>query len=246
MSRDLYFKFRYALKIIVATLLIFFFSQIAVGVVIATALSMMGNSPSQIESKFQQNNVMILGLTAAVATLVIFFIVQVLHWKKQPVLDFLGLKKKPQLKELWQVLKVYGLYFLSLVFVTTVLGTFTSVDVNQQQELGLQRTQSTFDLIQIYVMLAVIPPIYEEILFRGFLYRSLRRRLHIGGAAVITCVLFGIAHLEYDNLNWIAAVDTFIFSGFLIYLVEKQKHLYGAMVLHALKNSIAFYVLFVR
>ncbi|HMT55429.1 MAG TPA: type II CAAX endopeptidase family protein [Candidatus Saccharibacteria bacterium] len=246
MSKDLFSKITFSAKAIGTTLLVFFLSQIVVGIVIATLLGLMGNSSTQIEEKLENSNSMLLLLTFAVAAAVIFLIVRLLRWKKQPVFSFLTLDRKPQMKQIGQVFVVYGAYFVSLVMVTVVIGTFTSVNIEQQQELGLEQVRSSFELFQVFLMLAIIPPIYEEILFRGFLYRTLRKRLSIVIAGLLTCVLFGIAHLEYNNLNWIAAIDTFIFSAFLIYLVEKQKHLYGAMLLHALKNSLAFYVLFVR
>jgi membrane protease YdiL (CAAX protease family) len=50
---------------------------------------------------------------------------------------------------------------------------------------------------------------------------------------------------ESGGLLYIAGLDTFILSLFLIYLREKTDGLWASMALHALKNGVAFVALFV-
>ena len=147
---------------------------------------------------------------------------------------------------LLDVVMTYGLYFLVLIATTVFLGLFTGVNIEQSQDLGIATPESLGSKVIIFALLVIIPPIYEELLFRGFLFNTLKK---YGGqilAVILTSVLFGAAHLEYDNLNWIAGIDTLIFSGFLIYISQKHQSLYSAMLLHAIKNTVAFYVLFAR
>lgn len=156
------------------------------------------------------------------------------------------LMKKPTVRQFGEVAVVYTIYYLSLVVVATIVSIFTSVNVDQAQELGISDPQSILSKIAVFGMLVILPPLYEELLFRGFVFQLLKKHSGVIVSFVSTSILFGIAHLEYDNLNWIAAIDTLIFSGFLIYISQKHKSIYSAMLLHAIKNGIAFYILFVR
>ncbi len=67
-------------------------------------------------------------------------------------------------------------------------------------------------------------------------------------AAFVQALFFGAAHLEIigDNpLNWIAAIDTFVLSIFLIGILHRTKSLWSAILLHAIKNTVAFVFLFI-
>ncbi len=69
----------------------------------------------------------------------------------------------------------------------------------------------------------------------------------IGLAAL--ALVFGIMMLQPSGdiakPLWIAAIDTTLLSGFLIYLREKTGALWSGMMVHAAKNLIAFLFLFV-
>jgi membrane protease YdiL (CAAX protease family) len=91
-------------------------------------------------------------------------------------------------------------------------------------------------------MLVVLPPIAEEILFRGFIYSSLRPKMNKIVAALITSILFALPHLfeSSNGLLWVAGCDTFILSMVLVYVREKTDKLWASMLIHGLKNFVAF------
>jgi len=94
----------------------------------------------------------------------------------------------------------------------------------------------------------VLPPLIEETVFRGFVYSGLRTKLKPVVAALITSAVFASLHLEFGNgkpLLWVAALDTFTLSMVLCYLRQKTNSLWPGIVLHALKNGLAFMSLFV-
>jgi membrane protease YdiL (CAAX protease family) len=94
----------------------------------------------------------------------------------------------------------------------------------------------------------VLPPIVEETVFRGFIFTGLRGKLKFVWAAVLTSLLFATAHLEFGSgkpLLWVAGLDTFTLSLALCYLREKTGSLWPGILLHALKNGVAFLSLFV-
>lgn len=140
----------------------------------------------------------------------------------------------------------YG-YYLPLYILATVV--FSQViDFDQQQQLAFGDPAGDLELLVILVSLVVLPPIYEEILTRGLLFSGLRSRLKFLPAAIITSGLFAAAHLQFGGgapLLWAAAVDTFILSMVLVTLREKTGSLWPAIGLHAIKNLVAFTLLFV-
>lgn len=234
-----------AVGTVLLTLGIFFLGQLIPVILVVTALNIAGQSSDEITTLLSGNIAAQLIVTILIAAWSVFLIWAFLKWRGHKPLDFLMLKKVPTGSQLLEVILLYGVYFLTLIAASVIVSLLIpAVDVNQSQELGVAETSGN-GLIAVFIMLAVIPPIFEEILFRGFLYKYLRKFGGIILAYIVTSVIFGAAHLEFGNLNWIAAIDTLIFSGFLIYISQKHASLYSAIFLHAIKNSIAFVVLFV-
>jgi membrane protease YdiL (CAAX protease family) len=100
----------------------------------------------------------------------------------------------------------------------------------------------------VFISLVVLPTIVEEILVRGFLYGGLRNKLRPVGAGLIASLIFAAAHLQFGSgepLLWVAAIDTFILSLFLIRLRETTGNLWSGMTVHFMKNGLAFTALFI-
>lgn len=156
--------------------------------------------------------------------------------------------KRPRLKDVVYAFSGYGAYFVVYVVVVTIASSLSSlIDLDQPQKIGFEEAYGAVNLAVVYVSLAILPPIAEEVLFRGFLFTSLRRKYKFLTAAIFTSVLFGIAHLQFGSgapLLWVAFIDTFILSIVLCYLRETTKSLWASIILHGLKNSIAYVVLF--
>ncbi len=156
----------------------------------------------------------------------------------------LGLKR-PKLSDIARAIPVFVGYFLLLISVMFVLSqAVTSINVDQKQQLGFNDAASGFGpLVLIFLALVVFTPIVEEILVRGFLYGGLRNHMPKLRAALITSLLFGFAHLQLGGNApplWVAAIDTFILSMFLIWLREKTGNLWAGITVHMLKNGLAF------
>lgn len=161
----------------------------------------------------------------------------------------LGLSRKPKWRYLQYAFITYAVYFASYIFVSIlVTNLLPSVDLNQEQQLPFAKSTAGMGLLFVFLSLVVLPPLLEEILMRGFLYGSLRLRLKVLPAALITSVLFAAAHLQSGSaapLLWAAAIDTFILSMLLVYLREKTGSVWPAVMLHGLKNMVAFTLLFI-
>jgi len=93
----------------------------------------------------------------------------------------------------------------------------------------------------------VLPPLAEETLFRGFLYTGLRKRWSFVWTTAMVSLLFASLHLFEGSggLLWIAGIDTFLLSLVLCYLREKTGNLWAGIIIHILKNGLAFIFLYV-
>lgn len=168
-----------------------------------------------------------------------FFIIRaVLKLSGKKVRD-LGFKK-PKAFDIVNIFAAYAVYFVILRIVFAVILTVKpSVDLDQVQNTGYNSSAGP-ELILAFLGLVIIAPIFEEFLFRGYLYKSLRSRLPKIIAALVTSGLFALAHSP-----WNAQVDVFILSMVLIWLLETTDNLWVSIGLHSLKNLIAFAYVFV-
>lgn len=157
--------------------------------------------------------------------------------------------KKPHISDAGKALLAYIVYAVLFILVSVLAKKLVpSLNLEQEQQLGFEANKGAINLILAGISLVVLPPIVEEILCRGFLYTGLRDRLKVWPAALITSVVFAVAHLQFGSdapLLWVAAIDTFILSMVLVYLREKTGSLAAPIMLHALKNAIAFSLLFI-
>ncbi len=163
-------------------------------------------------------------------------------------LPTIGLRR-PRWNDLWYGLAAVPFYYVLYLISVGLIGHFIpSLNVNQKQQLGFDNVHGAVQMILTFASLVVLPPILEEIMIRGLLYSSLKKAMPMVAAVVVTSAIFASAHLPEGGATgplYIAAIDTFILSLFLIYLREKTSGLWASMTLHAVKNGIAFAALFV-
>ena len=167
--------------------------------------------------------------------------------RKKMTFGNIGLNRGPK----WRDLKLGVLGFLSfygLLIITTIIVSWLipSLDVDQAQNVGFENLQSSLDRLLAFVSLVLLVPVGEEILMRGYLYTGLRASWKFLPALLMTSLIFGLAHLEFDGgpLVWVAALDTFILSVVLIYVRERSAALYASIFIHMLNNTVAYLVHF--
>ncbi|HUA13603.1 MAG TPA: type II CAAX endopeptidase family protein [Candidatus Sulfotelmatobacter sp.] len=163
-------------------------------------------------------------------------------------LKAIGLRRPKWVDPLYGLLGLpaYLVIYFALVNVATAL--FPKINTGEKQQIGFNNPHGAEALILTFISLVILPPIAEEILFRGLVYTSLRKVMPFIWAMLATSVLFAVGHLPEGGASgplYIAAIDTFSLSLVLVYLREKTGRLYSSMTLHALKNLIAFFALFV-
>jgi membrane protease YdiL (CAAX protease family) len=102
------------------------------------------------------------------------------------------------------------------------------------------QSQDQFALFILFITASIAAPIFEEIIFRGFLLPSLTRYLSVGNAIVISGLLFAIAHLS------LAEILPLMTLGIILGIVyTRSRSLLASMMVHSLWNSGTLFTLFV-
>ena len=154
----------------------------------------------------------------------------------------LGIQRFPSWMDiLWVPTGVITYLILTSIITAIAMSVFTFVNYEQAQDTGFSNMSSQAEYVMAFIMLVIIAPIAEEILFRGYLFGKLRKYAPIWVAILITSLLFAIVHFA-----WNVGFDVFALSIVLCLLRVVSGSLWPSIMLHMLKNSIAFYFLFIN
>ena len=196
-----------------------------------------------------------------VATCLVVAIVPIFIAKKRrkvsstPLRESLGLKGLPTFVDIGLAPVGFIIYFLLAAVLTALFSNFSWFNPSEVQEVGFNNYLYGSDLIIAFVALVVIAPIAEEIIFRGWLYHKLRVKItsliskknartrniiSIIISTIITSAFFGLLHGQ-----WNVAVNVFALSVVLCAFREITGTIYSGIILHMLKNGIAFYLLYI-
>ncbi|NET42359.1 CPBP family intramembrane glutamic endopeptidase [Okeania sp. SIO2B3] len=101
--------------------------------------------------------------------------------------------------------------------------------------------QDGLALALFYITASIAAPVFEEIMFRGFLLPSLTKYMPVWGAIVASGFLFAIAHLNISEVLPLAVL------GIILGVVyTRSRNLLSSMLLHSLWNSgtlLSLYIL---
>lgn len=154
----------------------------------------------------------------------------------------LAIAKKPRISDFGLSLLGFGAYFILTIVLTLIIqAVWQGFNADQAQQVGFKSLGSQFEYIAAFIALVIIPPVVEELLFRGYLFGKLRATLSLWPSILITSLLFGAIHLQ-----WNVGVDVFALSLVLCYVREKTDAVWAGIGLHMLKNTIAFVLLFLH
>lgn len=133
-------------------------------------------------------------------------------------------------------------YFVVNALVMAVLLhlNIPGIDLTQAQNVGFSSPGAWYDYVLSFLVLVVVAPLAEEVIFRGFLYSGIRKRGSFIFAALLTSIAFAFLHGQVN-----VGIDVFILSMFLCYLREKFDSIWPGVLVHALKNGLAYTVLFI-
>ncbi|MCJ7554869.1 MAG: CPBP family intramembrane metalloprotease [Ignavibacteriaceae bacterium] len=127
-------------------------------------------------------------------------------------------------------------------FVNTLKNFFDTLNEMVEKTYGnLLRADNIFEMAFVFFIIAVIPAVSEEVMFRGYIQKSFELKMKPFTAALITAIFFGLYH--FNPYGIIPLILLGLFFGYAAY---KSNSIIVPMVLHFLNNFIAialFYVI---
>ena len=152
----------------------------------------------------------------------------------------IALRYLPRWKDIGYSILGILVYGALTITVLSVVAGLVDLDLKQAQDIGFSRLYGG-DLLAAFLVLVVLTPFIEEVLFRGFLYSRLRlTALPWWVPALVVSLLFGVAHGQ-----WNVGIDTFCLSMVACALREVTGSIWGGIILHTAKNMLAFMLTFV-
>ena len=182
-------------------------------------------------------------LTSGVIYSLVLFVVVLPIWairNRAYVLKVLGVSTKPTSEIWWMPWLAWAAYMIATIAAAILVSNLPWIDMDQEQETGFQDLRLPIEYVMAFIALVVLPPIAEELLFRGYLFGRLREKFGFWLSATVVSVVFGFVHLQ-----WNVAVDVAVLSLFLCYLREKTGSIWASIVLHSIKNGVAYVLLFI-
>ena len=124
------------------------------------------------------------------------------------------------------------------LFITSVVPGF---DADQVQDVGFSAISKQYEYVLAFITIVVLAPIGEEVLVRGYLYGKLRRYTSVVVAGLISSALFALMHFQ-----WNVAVNVLPLAIVMVGMREMTGSIWAGILLHMLKNGVAFYLLFIN
>jgi membrane protease YdiL (CAAX protease family) len=152
----------------------------------------------------------------------------------------LGVAKRPN-DTIWWLPFVAWIAYMAATIVAALGASYLPwIDTEQTQDIGFDNLTQPAEYLIAFFALVIIPPIAEELLFRGYLFGRLRERFGFWFTTIVVSIVFGIVHMQ-----WNVGIDVAVLSIFLCYLREHTGSIWASMVLHGIKNGLAYVLLFI-
>lgn len=171
------------------------------------------------------------GFTIAITLLLGLYFVA-LRPKKISWTD-VGVKGFPA-RDWWRIvlwILVLIVFSVTAVYLTSFLGN----TVENSKTVSLQQNVTLFTIIIGIISAGIVSPFYEEIFYRGFIYRWLRTRVGMRWAIVISSLIFTLAHFPTMNAMPVNFISGVVFA----WTYERTGSVVPGMIVHGVFNTIA-------
>lgn len=122
------------------------------------------------------------------------------------------------------------------------------VDLDTKQQVGFENITQRYEMLLAFFTLVVLAPICEELLFRGYLYGRVRKYYNAVWTIVLTSLVFGLMHVYAGPgmpLQWNVMIATSVLALFIGALREYTGSIWAGILVHMLKNGVAFFALYI-
>lgn len=132
---------------------------------------------------------------------------------------------------LGSLLLMSGVFVLVLLLGNWLITLVPSDNQALEESFGAMLGDISF--VPAFLVVACLPAICEELLFRGFFLSSVRTKLGAAWSIVIVAAVFGVYHMSFVKF-----FTTGILGIALAYSVYKSKSILTSMLMHAANNGL--------
>lgn len=221
----------FALAITAITIIVSFFVAVAAGVLFLTSDILKPNI-SEIMALFAANAGLVISIAGIAGSIIGTGLVMIVVRLRRglSVLEYLGFRKINRKTVLYSLVAIAGLIVLS-----DGLSYILKRPLNDQPMVDIYNTSIFPALLWLYVV--VFAPVFEETLFRGFLFEGLRRsRIGIVGTIILTATVWSLLHLGFGTYDVLV-----IFIGGIVLGIARYRtgSLWSTIIMHAFVNVVA-------
>lgn len=169
--------------------------------------------------------------------LMLLFLVLALHLRSASWQDIGARPLKDWKPILGAILAGYLIYLL-MTLAMNFLNSFLPNGLDAQNVSAyMQADDALWVKAFVLITMGVFGPIVEELLFRGYLYNSLRRNLSSPAAMLFTAIIFGAAHLDWQRFLPLAV------GGYLLNVISVRfGSVFASVIAHGVWNILMMVV----
>lgn len=120
-------------------------------------------------------------------------------------------------------------YFISIInnVVMMFLGVVTQAET-------IFDVLNEIDSLAVFILAStVVAPIFEEIFFRGFLFKGFRQKYGWKIALVVSSLIFSLFHGQIATL-----IPTFLLGSLFAYIYHRTESIFPSIIMHFMVNSV--------
>lgn len=180
-----------------------------------------------------------LGILTIFSIQELILLIPVVYFLKKGLVNYQDLKLKKF--KLFQAIGLITLGFIAFFLLNHVIISISeafNIAIpgygTQDQRLPLFGNDS-LSLPIAFVILVILAPIIEELLFRGLIYTKLRANYGASSTIIVSSIIFAGFHLELQIF-----LPLFILGCIIGYIYEKSDSLWVPILFHLINNGLAF------
>ena len=131
------------------------------------------------------------------------------------------------------------IFKIVLSFIVISLFTPTRVDTSiemQWKNIFPVIPKTSIDYLFMFLVLCVVGPILEELLFRGIIFNGLKTKFNVVVSIILSSTLFALSH----EPNMVIFFVTFLTGVLLCFVYQKYKNIWYSIILHFYINLLPF------
>ncbi|WP_404351885.1 CPBP family intramembrane metalloprotease [Sutcliffiella horikoshii] len=147
--------------------------------------------------------------------------------------EAVGLRSFP--RSYWKWIPVWTFVLIVSSILLVVIMEMLGVGVDNSKTESLQEQVTWFTFTIAFFSAAVISPIYEEIFYRGFLYKWIRGKWGVSAGLIVSSLIFTIVHIPTYNTLPVNFLSGMIFA----WTYERSGSVVPGIIIHGVFNGLA-------